>query len=143
MEILKVKTKRRKIGDVGEEAAQKHLRRQGYRILERGYVACGYEIDLIAQTRDTLVFVEVKTRSSEGSPREPRPSSSVTPEKQRKILRAASYYKLHSQSKKKMRFDIVEVLLDGECEKLTVKEVRHLIGAFDGDTAYPPRFPRP
>ena len=59
---MKAPTLRRLRGDLGERAAAKHLRKSGYRILERNYSALGCEIDLIVQSREYLVFVEVKAR---------------------------------------------------------------------------------
>jgi hypothetical protein len=52
------------LGRRGERAAERHLRRCGYRIVARNFRAAGAEIDLIAMDGDTLVFVEMKTRSS-------------------------------------------------------------------------------
>ena len=54
-----MKTEKRKRGDIGEKAAAKHLKKQRYRILERNYVCGHHEIDLIAENREFLVFVEV------------------------------------------------------------------------------------
>ena len=86
MNILKILTVKREIGNIGELAAVKFLRKNGYKILERNYVAAGYEIDIIAENRDYTVFTEVKTRTlGAQSPKEARPASSVTPEKQRKL----------------------------------------------------------
>ena len=133
MKILKIKTERRKTGDFGERAAVRFLRRSGYRILKRNYVAADSEIDVICTKGDFLVFVEVKTRNVENlSPMEPRPASAVTEEKMRKIMHAAAFYKGYNPVDKKMRFDIIEVFLEGSV-KLKVKEIKHLIGAFTKD----------
>ena len=139
MEILKIKTEKRRLGDLGERAAAKYLRTHGYKILERGYVGEDSEIDIICSSRDTVAFVEVKTRSVEAeSPMEERPASAVTPEKQRKILKAAAIYRSFNPSDKKMRFDVVEVLVrEGKVER-----INHLIGTFDRDTAYLPPWKR-
>ena len=93
MNILKVLTEKRKTGNIGEDAAAKFLRKHGYRILERNYAELGAEIDIIAKNREYYVFVEVKTRTlGHQSPKEPRPASSVTPEKQGKIITVAKWY---------------------------------------------------
>ena len=63
MEILKIKTERRLLGNFGEKAARKLLKKEGYRIVKKNYVALGHEIDLIVKNKEYLVFVEVKTRS--------------------------------------------------------------------------------
>ena len=73
-------------GDRGERAAARFLRREGLRILTRGYDTLWGEIDLIAREGDILVFVEVKTR------RRGTPAEAVTPEKQRRLTLAALHF---------------------------------------------------
>ena len=95
MEILKVNTERRKLGDFGEKAAAKALKKDGYRILERNYAPEDAEIDIIAEKDGVTAFVEVKTRhksDADASRIEPRPASAVTPKKQRAIIGAAKVY---------------------------------------------------
>ena len=135
MKILEILTKRRKIGNAGERAAAKYLRKCGYKILERNYVSCGYETDIIAKCGDTVAFVEVKTRTvGHSSPMEPRPASSVTPEKQRKLISCAkSYMGANYTLKAKMRFDVIEVMLD---KQQRLQKLNHLISAFNYNTAY-------
>ena len=90
MKILAVDTEKRRLGSFGEREAAKFLRKNGYRILRKNYCPDSSEIDIIAEDKETLVFIEVKTRSIEKmSTREPRPASAVTPEKQRSIFDAA------------------------------------------------------
>ncbi len=133
MKILELLTEKRKIGNVGERAAAKLLKKSGYKILERNYVALGYEIDIIASDSEHTVFCEVKTRTlGKENPKEPRPASSVTPEKQRKIITAAKYYNANKNLGRKMRFDIIEVFVD---DAKRIKSATHLIGAFNYDTA--------
>ena len=133
MKILELLTERRKIGNVGERAAKKFLKKAGYRILKTNYVAVGYEIDIIASDGEHTVFCEVKTRTlGHENSKEPRPASSVTPEKQRKIITAAKFYNGNNFSGRRMRFDIIEVFVD---EDKTVKKINHLPAAFNLDTA--------
>ena len=123
-----------KLGQLGEKIAADFLVKNGYKIVDRNRHISKNEIDIIAEDSSFLVFVEVKTRSEEAhSPKEERPASAVTPEKQRKILHSASIYKAFHPQNKKMRFDIVEVLMRGG----RVKKINHLIAAFDAGTAYP------
>ncbi len=129
MEILKVKTEKRKIGDLGEKLGAKLLKKEGYKILERNYVAEGCEIDIIAKREDTVVFVEVKTRSyKEGEILSP--ASAVTPEKQRKIIKAAKSYAAFCARDKALRLDVIEVILDGK----RAKEINHIENAFNYNT---------
>ncbi len=130
MEILKVKTEKRKIGNLGEKLAAKLLKKEGYKILKRNYVAEGCEIDIIARRSDTVVFVEVKTRSyKEGEALSP--ASAVTPEKQRKIIKAAKCYAAFNAKGNPLRLDVIEVILDGR----RAKEINHIENAFNYNTA--------
>ena len=133
MNILKVLTERRKTGNVGEDAAAKFLRKHGYRILERNFAELGAEIDIIAKNREYYVFVEVKTRTlGHESPKEPRPASSVTSEKQRKIITVAKWYLGTVPKGRRIRFDVIEVYLNEEKE---VQRIMHLENAFNYNTS--------
>ncbi len=135
MKILEILTQRRITGNIGERCAVKFLKKKGYKILERNYVAAGNEIDIIAAKDGMVVFVEVKARTiGRENPREPRPASAVNAEKQRKIISAASYYKKRSAADKKIRFDIIEVYLEDTKRGKKPNEIKHLIGAFDLNT---------
>jgi putative endonuclease len=100
------------------------LRRTGLKFLTANFRSPRGEIDLIFRDGDCLVFVEVKTRSSEEWT---RPAAAVNARKRRLLSQAAlDYLKLLKQPRVKMRFDIVEVLLrDG-----AVGQVRHLPNTF-------------
>lgn len=100
------------IGRWGEALAKEWLKRQGYKILYQNFRSSrGGEVDIICRHRETLVFVEVKTRTStrRGLPRE-----AVDRQKQRYILKAASYWisKLENPEKVPVRCDVVEVILE-------------------------------
>jgi putative endonuclease len=102
---------RRILGEEGERAAEKHLRRYRYTILERNYRCPLGEIDLIALDGETVVFVEVKTRrgAGHGSPLE-----AVDARKQRQIARVAQSFLLrHRLQDRAARFDVVGVWRDG------------------------------
>src|SRR5690348_2345389 len=78
------------LGDRGERAAARYLRKQGMRIIVRGHRTALGEIDLIARDGDTLVFVEVKAR------RRGEPAEAVDREKQRRItLTALQFLRAH------------------------------------------------
>jgi len=111
-------------GELGERAAQKHLQSLGLKFLTANFRSDHGEIDLVFRDADCLVFVEVKTRSSEAWT---RPAAAVNAAKRRKISKTAlDYLRLLDDPRVKMRFDIVEVLLaDG-----AVREVRHLPNTF-------------
>lgn len=98
-------------GKAGEDMALGVLKKNGYRIIERNY-RCRYgEIDIIAKDGDTIVFVEVKTRSSSSfGP----PKASVDHRKQRHIIKAATEYLARcGLTDRDARFDVVGIELKG------------------------------
>ena len=113
-------------GRLGERAARAHLQGQGMKFLMANFRSKRGEIDLVFRdtTCDCLVFVEVKTRSSEDWI---RPAAAVNAKKRRLLTKAAlDYLRRLRGPPVRIRFDIVEVLLrDG-----SVNEVRHLPNTF-------------
>ena len=112
-------------GELGEQAAKRHLKRLGLKFLTANFRTERGEIDLVFRDADCLIFVEVKTRSSEDWM---RPAAAVNAERRRRLTRAAlDYLHLLKNPPVKVRFDIVEVLLkDG-----AVRELRHLPNTFE------------
>ena len=99
---------RKRLGNQGEEAVARWLRREGYQLLASQYRCRFGEIDLIVRSREgILCFVEVKTRSSS---RFAAPREAVTPAKQRKLWTTAEYYLARTgQGECFCRFDVAEV----------------------------------
>jgi putative endonuclease len=94
-------------GIEGEELAVEHLRKIGYKIIERNFRTQTGEIDIIAKHKGQIVFAEVKTRQNR---RFGHPKLSVTKNKQRKISMAAlSYLKKYYSLQTRARFDVVTV----------------------------------
>ena len=118
-----------KIGKEGEELAVKFLKKNGYGIVERNY-RCPYgEIDIIAMDSDVLVFVEVKTRTSDlfGLPKE-----SVDARKQRHIIKASTEYLARSGlTDTPARFDVVSIEMDGKGGGTSMELVRNAFDAFE------------
>jgi putative endonuclease len=111
-------------GQCGERAARRHLQRAGLKFLTANYRTPDGEIDLVFRDGDCLVFVEVKTRSSEDWV---RPAAAVDARKRRRLtLAALDYLKRLGHPPIRMRFDIVEVLLQDD----RPRAVRHLPNAF-------------
>jgi len=110
---------RQELGRIAEDHAARYLRSKGYRIVERNYRTPRGEIDIIAEHRDSLVFVEVKSRTST---EDFDPRDSVTPGKQHRIMLAAAAY-LRNRDRV-TRFDVVEVAItpEGRVEKIDVIE---------------------
>lgn len=98
-----------KRGEEGEQLAAAMLEAKGYRVRERNYRYRRSEIDLIVQRDHWLVFVEVKTRTSDafGFPEE-----FVDGKKKRKILEGADHYMYITEWKGNVRYDIVAVNLE-------------------------------
>lgn len=105
------KSTTKEIGDLGERKAANYLRRHGYWIKSRNFRAGKYEIDLIAESLFSLVFVEVKTRNyREKDLADPiRPSSAVDENKIQFVKRAAIQYLRQYPTWKKWRMDVIEV----------------------------------
>jgi putative endonuclease len=117
-------------GELGERAAKRHLRSAGLKFLTANFRSERGEIDLIFREDDCLVFVEVKTRSSEEWT---RPAAAVNAERRRRLTRTAlDYLRLLRNPTVKVRFDIVEVLLEHGC----VHEIRHLPNTFPMERPY-------
>ena len=96
------------LGDRGETVACRFLKEHGYKILETNYKCKLGEIDAIAQRDGRLVFIEIKTRTSE---RFGVPQEAVHPQKQEKILKLAAWYlKEKNLGDIPIAFDVVAVL---------------------------------
>ncbi|MBI1345797.1 YraN family protein [bacterium] len=115
------------LGSAGEEQAAAYLRQLGWRILARNYRHRLGELDLIAQDGDTVVFVEVKTRSgaSHGLPLE-----AVHLDKQRRITRIAlAYLKQRGWLERRSRFDVISIVLSGGDQPPQLSHYRHAFEA--------------
>jgi len=109
------------LGRRGERAAERHLRRNGYRIVARNYRAAGAEIDLVAIDGETLVFVEVKTRRSRAAG---APEEAVDERKQTRMRRAAEVFATRYRADdREMRFDIIAV--DASGKRLEIELLRN------------------
>ncbi len=124
-------TKERQIlGESGEGAAFEFLKKEGYRILERNYTTPLGEIDIIAQDRDCLVFVEVKSLSDTSYI---LPQEMLNKRKQEQIIRVAlSYLKAKGLRDADCRFDCVAVVFSPGREP----EIELIKDAFQSDDRY-------
>lgn len=118
---------RRSLGQRGERAAERFLKKSGHRILARNFkVPCG-EIDLVAQEKKSgcIVFAEVKTRSDESVA---SGEQAVGRQKQRHIVRAAQAFLKAKRvaDDTALRFDVLAVTFDAEGRA----DVRHTPAAF-------------
>ena len=110
------------LGIKGEELAFNYLVKKGYKILSRNYRFKHNEIDIVAQFESTLVIVEVKTRASRFLA---GPEDTVTPSKQKSIIKVANAYIHDHEVDLDTRFDIISIILN---EKET--HIEHMVDAF-------------
>jgi putative endonuclease len=113
--------RQQQFGQRSERLAVEYLKRTGYRILETNFRSTSGEIDIIAKEKSTIVFVEVKARSSNrfGSPK-----GAVTAAKQRKISMAAlAYLKKSGLTETSARFDVVAI--DTAAGKIDIEVVKN------------------
>ena len=116
---------KRRFGDEGEAEARAYLEGRGVKVLEMNYRRPTGEVDIIARQGKTLLFVEVKRRSSL---RYGRPAEAVDRQKQARILRTAQLYLQEKQiTDIPVRFDVIEVLPG---------QIRHIENAFDASAIY-------
>lgn len=110
------------LGKKGEDAAVDFLIKNGYTIIDRNWINEKYKIDIIAQNEEYIVFVEVKTRSSDwwGNPEE-----AVSKGKIKRIVAAADFYLNEYNIDLSARFDIVAVIWTGKSF-----EIEHIDDAF-------------
>ena len=115
---------RPQLGLEGERLAERFLRRRGLKTITRRYSTPVGEIDLIMRERETVVFVEVKTRQSRDYA---DPEESVTLPKQRKMARCANWYlQCKRWTDRPCRFDVVAVTLP----EVGDPEIEHFPDAF-------------
>lgn len=115
---------RKRLGDAGEEAAARHLAAQGYRIVARNHRCKLGEVDLVAESGELLVFVEVRTRTTD---RFGAPEETVTARKQARVVRAARDFLARWRGAERgARFDVISIVDAEDGARVT-----HLPGAFD------------
>jgi len=108
------------LGLNGEIMAQQYLKKQKYKLLEKNYRCPMGELDIISKDKDTIVFIEVKTRTSQ---KYGLPCEAVNFTKRQKIEKSAKYYlNLHNMNNCNARFDVIEILDN---------KINHIINAWE------------
>ena len=117
---------RRNTGILGEKYAKDFLKKRGYRILETNYRCPQGEIDIVARQKDSLVFIEVRTKTSLefGTPAE-----SITATK-RKHMRATAfhYQQSHTGLPQLWRIDVVAIELDQKGKLSRIELIENAVG---------------
>ena len=112
------------LGRRGEDAALDYLRRAGLQLVARNWRSGHLEVDLIMEDITSIRIVEVKTlHTGDGFD----PSENVTPDKRRKLIRAAKAFYAAHPTQKEIKFDVVTVLFEGDAEA----GVNYIPDAFD------------
>ena len=111
------------LGRRGEEIAAAYLDDIGMRVLERNWRCRDGEIDIVALDRDTIVVVEVKTRSGPGAG---HPLEAITPAKLARLRRLAIAWSLHDDEhrRRRLRIDAIGIVIQGG----QAPEIIHLDG---------------
>jgi putative endonuclease len=110
------------LGQIGEKLAVKELANKGYQVLDTNYRFGRDEVDIIARTKDLIVFVEVKTRENNymGEPEE-----SVSVAKQKRIIKVANHYMIDNDLEMEGRFDIFGIVVNQKQQS-----IHHIESAF-------------
>ncbi len=111
---------RKEIGFLNEKKAQQIIQEKGYEILDTNF-SCPYgEIDIICRDGDCIVFIEVRSKKN---PNFGLPEETVTPVKQKKIVKTAQYYlSINNVDFEQVRFDVVSILGN---------KIKHIKSAFE------------
>jgi len=109
------------LGRLGERIASEYLNSKGFKIIEMNFQKHWGELDIVALDQNTLVFIEVKTRTEGDSI---SPEDSMTPKKINSVKKSGLYYKtLHPEYPESLRIDFVGIVLG---QDLKVKKLNHV-----------------
>lgn len=115
-------TYQKKIGDLGEKIAADYLQRKGYELLDQHYITRYGELDLVMSDAGSIVFIEVKTRTSVNFG---MPEISITPEKIEKVQNAALLWlQAHPDAPDDCRIEALAIVLDQHSQ---VRDIHHFL----------------
>ena len=118
---------RKSLGDRGEDAAAKFLKRHGYHILARSLDSPLGEVDIVAVDGRTVVFVEVKTRRSHDAG---RPEDAIDSRKEQRMTQAAlGYLKSNRLLDYSSRFDVIAITWPDDSRKPTIEHYKNAFSA--------------
>jgi len=124
-------SQKRKLGDIGEKIAGDYLEKQGYQILERNYRKPWGEIDLIAQKKKEVIFIEVKTRTVQSgqSLKYAYPEENVDFFKKRKLIRTAQTYlnEKNYPPETSWQIDVIALELNLQTKKANLKHFKNAV----------------
>lgn len=118
--------KRRDVGILGEKLANDFLKKRGYHIWETNYRCREGEIDIVARHKDSLIFIEVRTKKSLQFG---RPEESITLSKMERLrMVAAHYQQTHNNLPSSWRIDVVVVEIDQKGKPLRIELIENAVG---------------
>jgi putative endonuclease len=110
------------LGQRGEAAAARYLCRRGYKVLARGSRIGPGELDLVMLDRETIVFVEVKTRQTHDAG---HPAEAVDEQKQRRLTKlAVTFLKRHGLLERPARFDVIAITWPASKCRPTIEHIK-------------------
>ncbi|MBQ8738219.1 MAG: YraN family protein [Clostridia bacterium] len=120
------------VGDFGEKACAKYVKRLGFKILARNVTIGKLETDIIATNKTHILFIEVKTRRIDKN-NLTRPSDAVNSSKKNNLLNFAYYYLKtlpEKHASKQPRMDVCEISVELVGKKLIVRDLNYIENAF-------------
>ena len=114
---------KKKLGNLGEKLAAEYLEKKNYKIIEKNFYCKHGEIDIIAENKNELVFIEVKTRSNINFG---TPSEAVDYKKQKRIYTSAKYLLYKNKIPEiPIRFDVIEVYI--KYGKVKINHIKQIL----------------
>lgn len=107
------------IGIIGEEEAAKMLKAKGFKVVEHNWRMGHLEVDLIAEDKHTIVFAEVKARTTTFGDK--TPEEYVDENKKKRMIAAGNAYVKLKRIEKDVRFDVIGILVDADTHEITYR----------------------
>jgi len=122
-------SQKRKIGDVGEKIAADYLEKNGCQIIERNYQKPWGEIDIIAQDKTGLIFIEVKTREKQKTGKAFSPEDNVHFAKQQRLIKTAETYLSEKDYPEETdwQIDVISVELNWQTRKASLRHFKNAV----------------
>lgn len=125
-----IQTTKQKIGEIGEDLAAKYLKRKDYKIIQRNYREKWGEIDIIAQKKNDLIFVEVKTIAYYRFPQTKNPSllpeDEITTKKINNLNKTILYYLNKNKISNSYQLDLITIKIDKTNKKYRLKHYKNI-----------------
>jgi len=124
-----MKTIKKQFGDLGEQIAQKYLKKNKYQILEQNFQKPWGEIDIIAKLGNDIIFIEVKTKSAGISDEYGLPEEEVNYWKQKKLIRTAETYLMEKDFSENVnwKIDVIAILLYWQTRKAKLRHLKNAV----------------